>query len=65
MKPKAKKNQAKDVEIKPVPPSQKSYVLPDFLRQAVVQALLTSSPKQLSVGEVNQLCTTLNQLKEI
>lgn len=64
--PKAGKNLAKDVEIKPIiPRQQKSYVLPEQLRQMTMQALLTSSPKQLSVGEVNQLCNTLSQLREV
>ena len=47
------------------PPKPKSYVLPEPLRLMVTQALLTGSPKQLSVGEVNQICNALNQLREV
>jgi len=75
-KVKASLNKAKDVETKQssqpappaipvVPPRTKSYVLPGQLRQMAVQALLTGSPKQLSVGEVNQICNALNQLREV
>lgn len=60
-KPKASQNKAKDV----VQPKPKSYILPENLRQMVIQALLTSTPKTLSVGEVNQICNALNQLKEV
>jgi len=61
---KAKRNKAKDVERKP-PPQQKLYGLPAQLRQMVIQVLLTSSPRQLNVEEVNKLCNTLDQLKEV
>jgi len=56
-------NLAKNVETEL--PQQKFYRLPDQLRQTIVQALLTSSPKTLSVSEVNQICNTLNRLREI
>ena len=59
-KPKASENKAKNVVAKP----PKSYVLPEQLRQAVIQALQNSIPLRLSVGEVNQICATLGRLKE-
>lgn len=66
-KPKARRNLAKDVVKQPPipPPKPKSYILPDQLRQVVVQALLTGTPKTLSVGEVNQICNALDQLREV
>jgi hypothetical protein len=63
-KPKASKNKAKDV-VQPILPKPKSYVLPEQLRQVVIQALLTGTPKTLSVGEVNQICNALGQLREV
>jgi len=60
-KVKASENLAKDTETK----LQKFYKLPGQLQQMTVQALLTSSPKQFSVGEINQMCNALNQLKEV
>ena len=68
--PEAKKNLAKDVERKPappiaVPPRQKSYVLPEQLRQVIAQALLSSSPKRLSVSDVNQILNDLDRLREV
>ena len=65
-KPKASRNNAKDV-VQPTPPipPKISYTLPEQLRQVVIQVLLTSTPKTLSVGEVNQICNALNQLKEV
>ena len=63
-RPKVSKNKAKDV-VQPVPPKPKSYVLPEQLRQIVIQALLTGTPRTLSVGEVNQICNALGRLKEV
>ena len=66
---KSKKNLANDVETKPpipmLPPRQRLLALPEQLRQMTVQALLTGSPKQLSVGEVNQICNALNTLPPV
>ena len=61
MKPKARKNLAKDVEAEPA----KSYILPDQLRQMIAQALLSSSPHQLSVSDINQIVKELGALKEV
>lgn len=68
-KPKASKNRAKDVEKRP-PVSQplrqdQLYAIPSQLRQTVVDALQNSSPRQLSVGQINQLCQALSQLRPI
>lgn len=64
-KPKASENKAKNV-VQPTPPKPPkiSYTLPEQLRQVVIQALLTGTPKTLSVGEVNQICNALNRLRE-
>ncbi len=58
---------ASEAKIKALSPPQrpKSYVLPDRLRQIIGQALLTSSPKQLSVSEVNQILSDLDKLREV
>lgn len=64
-KPKANQNKAKVVEKKSPLPKPKIFALPGQLRQIVIQALLNSSPKQLTVGEINQLCNTLSLLKEV
>jgi hypothetical protein len=63
-KPKASENLAKDVETKPQKP-QSFYALTDSLRAIVVNALQTSSPKMLSVGEINNICNALERLRPI
>ena len=66
---KANENKAKDVETKPIPPTPSTkpifYALSKSLRQLLIQALLTSSPKQLNVMEINQLCSDLERLRPI
>lgn len=68
-KPKASENKAADIETKPpivMPRKQPEfYALPGDLRLAIVDALLTSSPKILSVGEINKLLTSLSRLRPI
>lgn len=70
-KPKASENLAKDVETKPTPPivmprkQPEYYALTETLRQAIIEALLTSSPKKLSVGEVNKIHIDLIRLRPI
>lgn len=61
-KPKASENKAADVETKP---PVMFFALPGNLRIIAIEALQTSSPKQLSVSEVNKICNDLNRLRPI
>lgn len=60
-KPKASENKAKDVETR----QELLFAIPESLRRATIRALQTSSPKQLSVREVNNLCNDLSRLRPI
>lgn len=68
--PKAKENLAKDVETKVIPMPQQQepplyFALPGNVRLATIEALQSSSPKQLSVSEVNKICNDLSRLRPI
>lgn len=69
-KPKVRRNLGKDIETKPVPPimprqQPKFYALPGNLRVEVIDALLTSSPKHLCVGDINRICSDFERLLPI
>lgn len=66
MKPKSSENLAKDVETRqPMPQPELLFAIPKSLQQAIVQALLTSSPRQLSVSDINKMCNALERLRPI
>lgn len=69
MKPKSSENKAEDVETKPpivMPREQPGFfALTETLRQEIIEALMTSSPKKLSVAEVIKIHRDLVQLRPI
>lgn len=61
--PKATRNKARDVEIKPTKPV--FYELPEALRQAVLKYIENSIPRNMTVREAVELSMALQKLKKI